>query len=191
MDQQYSEEESFTGKLKSHFLDLIEFVAIVGVIVLVVHYFIAEPHQVSGSSMVPNFHEGDYIITNKLTTKFSTIKRYQVIIFKSPREPSKVFIKRVIGLPDERVKIADGHVFVNSFLLTEHYLPPTTLTSGGAFLSNNEEVVVPQDQYFVMGDNRGGSSDSREWGPVRKELVIGEAWLRYWPVPKFGLIKQG
>lgn len=184
------EQESTWSKFKNNFLELIEFAAIIGVIVLVVHYLIAEPHQVSGNSMFPNFHNGEYIITNKLATRFSQIQRREIIIFTSPREANKVFIKRVIGLPADSIKIQGGQIFVNGQPLDEPYLPPTTRTPAGSYLAEGEEIVVPQGQYFVVGDNRTGSSDSREWGPVKRELIIGQAWLRYWPIQKFGLIEH-
>ena len=186
---QFGEEETSWDRFKGKALELIEFVAIVGVVVLVIHFFVAEPHQVSGSSMVPNFHNREFIITNKISTRFFEIKRYEVIIFKSPREQDKVFIKRVIGLSGERVKIVGGRVYINANPLREPYLPPSTLTQAGAFMSEGEEITIPADQYFVLGDNRGGSSDSREWGPVKKDLIIGQAFFRYWPIPNFGLIK--
>ena len=188
--QQFGEEQSFGDKFKNGLLELIEFVAIVGVIVLVVHFFVAEPHQVSGSSMVPNFHNGEYIITNKISTRFYPIKRGQVLIVHSPKPgDNKVFIKRVIGLPNERIRIYNGKVHINGEQLQEPYLPSNTLTSGEAFLQDSEQISIPDDQYFLIGDNRGGSSDSREWGPVKKEHIIGEAWFRYWPPGVLGLIK--
>lgn len=187
---QFGEEETSWDRFRGKALELIEFVAIVGVIVLLVHFFIAEPHQVSGSSMVPNFHTGELIITNKIATRFFPIKRYEVVIFKSPREQDKVFIKRVIGLPSDKVDIVNGKVFVNDNPLEEPYLPPNALTQAGAFMAEGEVISIPHNQYFVLGDNRGGSSDSREWGPIKKELIIGQAFLRYWPIPSFSLIKS-
>lgn len=184
------EELSFWDKTKAHLIDLFIFVAVVSAIMLVVHKFVAEPHQVSGSSMVPNFKDGDFIITNKIATNFYPLHRGEIIIFTNPRDNSKVFIKRVIGLPKDRVKILAGNVFLNDKKIDEPYLPQQTLTPASTYLSEGEEIVVPDNQYFVIGDNRGGSSDSREWGPVKKELVIGQAWLRYWPIDKFGIIKH-
>lgn len=182
------EEETFWSKLKNNFIELIEFIAIIGAFFVVIRFFIAEPHKVFGTSMVPNFNNGDYIITNKISLRLSEPKRGEVIILQNPRNPDQVFIKRVIALPEEKISISGGIVFVNNKALAEPYLPTGLKTQGGAFLSEGEEIVVPRDQYFVMGDNRGGSSDSREWGPIKTELIIGQAWLRYWPVQKFTLI---
>lgn len=183
-----SDKPSFWSKFGSNLIELIEFIAIIGAIFVVIRYFVAEPHKVFGSSMVPNFHNGDFIITNKISLRFSEPQRGEVIILQNPRDLNQVFIKRIIGFPGERIKVSQGKVYINSELLGEPYLPTGTLTRGGNFLSDNEEILIPNDQYFVMGDNRGGSSDSREWGPVKGELIIGQAWLRYWPIEKFKLI---
>ncbi len=177
------------SKIKSNIIELIEFVAIMAAILVVIRFFIAEPHKVSGSSMFPNFHDQDYIITNKLATKLSSLERGEVIILTNPRDKSQVFIKRVIGLPGERVKLSNGLVFVNNQQLDEPYLPTGVKSHGEAFLADDEETVVPNNSYFVMGDNRGASSDSRELGPIPKELIIGQAFLRYWPINKFSIIK--
>jgi signal peptidase I len=158
---------------------------------LVVQFFIAKPHQVSGSSMVPNFENGDYIITNIIGLKFSPIKRGEVLIFKNPRDTSVVFIKRVIGLPGETIKVEGGKTYVNDKLLSEPYLPPGTPTNPRSFMAEGEEITVPQDQYIVFGDNREGSSDSREWGTLPKDLIIGQALFRYWPVNKMEILKIG
>lgn len=189
MDQDF-ESVSFWQRAKNNLVELIEFLAVVGVIVLMVHAFVAEPHQVSGSSMVPNFLDGEFIITNKLATRFYGIKRGEIVIFKSPRDLGKVFIKRVIAIPGDSIKILGGKIYLNKTTLSERYLPPNTFTAPQAFLAEGEEIIIPDDQYFFIGDNRGGSSDSREWGPVKRELIIGQAWLRYWPPPKFGLIEH-
>jgi signal peptidase I len=184
-----SEEQNVWAKIKDNIAELIEFVAIVGVVVLIIQFFIAKPHQVSGSSMVPNFHNGDYIITNLLATKFAALQRGEVIVFKNPRNTNQVFIKRIIGITGDKVRISNGRVYLNGQLLEEPYLPAGTPTNSRGFMADDEEVTVPQDNYFVLGDNREGSSDSREWGFLSKDLVIGQAFLRYWPINKAELIK--
>lgn len=183
-------DNSWMTRFKNNLTELIEFTAIVGAIVVVLHFFVAEPHKVSGSSMVPNFLDGDYIITDKVTKQFSPLQRGEVIILKNPREPSVAFIKRIIGLPGEKIKVANNQVYINGQPLTEPYLPPGTNTFGGAYLPEGEEKTVPANYYFVMGDNRTASSDSREWGPVDKSLVIGHPFLRYWPPDRAALIKN-
>lgn len=189
MEPEYTDEESWSSRIKNNLIELVEFIAIVGAILIVVRFFVAEPHKVSGNSMVPNFHDGDYIITNKLAATISDLQRGEVVILKNPRNTDQVFIKRIIGLPGEQVKISEGQIVLNNRPLSEPYLPPGTKTQGGTFLAEGEEITIQEGQYFVVGDNRGGSSDSREWGPIKKELIIGQAWLRYWPPQKLTLIK--
>lgn len=188
------EKPSFGSKLKNNLVELIEFIAILAAIFVVIRFFIAEPHRVSGNSMVPNFHDGDYLITNKLISeklpiKLGQLQRGEVIILENPRNADQVFIKRIVALPGETIMVSRGKVFINNEKLSEPYLPVNTVTTGGSFLNEGEQVVIPEGQYFVIGDNRGGSSDSREWGPVRVELIIGQAFLRYWPPQKMTLLK--
>lgn len=186
MEPEYfeGEEQTFWSKVKTNFAELIEFIAILGAIFLLFRFFVAEPHRVSGNSMIPNFHNGDLLITNKLPVKFFQLKKGEVIILHNPRNPDQVFIKRLIGFPNEHLKISKSKVYLNNQLLQEPYLPEGTITEGGTFLPDDEELVIPEGQYFVMGDNRGGSSDSREWGSVKKDLIVGQAYFRYWPVNK-------
>lgn len=183
------QDKSLGSKLKSNVAEFIEFIAIIAAILIVIRFLVAEPHRVSGNSMVPNFHDGDYIITNKLLMKISEPKRGEVIILQNPRNADQVFIKRVVGLPGDRIKIADGVVLINNQVLDEPYLPQGTVTLGEQFLTDGEEIIVPDGQYFVIGDNRGGSSDSREWGTVSGNLIVGQAFLRYWPINKVGIIQ--
>lgn len=186
---EYQEEESFGSKLKNNFIELIEFIAILAAIFIIFRFFVAEPHKVSGHSMDNNFHDGDYLITNKLAKKFSNLQRGEVVILQNPRNPDQVFIKRIVGLPGERIKILNGHVYINDQSLAEFYLPPNLQTSGGTDLVEGEEKTIPLSFYFVMGDNRRNSSDSRDFGPIPEKLIIGQAWLRYWPIQQFALIK--
>lgn len=183
------EKPSFFSRLGRNFFELFEFIAIVGAILIIVRFFIAEPHKVDGNSMIPNFQSGDYIITNKLALRISDLQRGEVVILRDPRGSDKVFIKRIIALPSEKIKLEGGKVYVNDSAISEPYLPTGVKTGGESFLTEGEEITVPDEQYFVLGDNRGGSSDSREWGPVKKELIIGQAWLRYWPVGSLGLVE--
>ncbi len=176
-------------------VDIIETIVVAAAIFVVVYLFLLQPHQVKGASMKPNFHENEYILTDKISYRFAQPQRGEVIIFKSPTDPDVDFIKRIIALPGERVKISDGKIFIyndehkNGFELKEPYeiLGPT---SGGKEAPQNTEVTVPKDEYFVLGDNRLESFDSRSWGNLPKKNIIGKAWLRYWPLNKFGFIKH-
>lgn len=185
MDPTYEE----TPTIQSKIIEFIETLVVFLAIGTAVYLFIAQPHKVSGSSMFPTLHSGDYIITNKIEYKITQPKRGEIIVFKSPRDADSVdFIKRIIGLPGDRVKVENGHFYINDALLAENYLQSTILTLPGAFLREGEEVVVSPDHYLVIGDNRMASSDSREWGFISREEIIGKAFLRYWPITSFGLI---
>lgn len=192
MEPTYTVDEEGTGdKLKNNLIELIEFVAIVFAILMAIRVFAAEPHRVDGSSMIPNFHTGDMIITNKLAARFSDFKRGEVVVLQDPMDATKVFIKRIIGLPGETLKLADGKIYIKGQLLDEPYLPSGLLTPGESFLKSGDEVVIPEGNYFLIGDNRSNSSDSREWGFLKKELIIGQALLRYWPINQAAILSIG
>lgn len=168
--------------------DLVETVVVALAIFVLVYFFLVQPHQVTGNSMLPNFENGEYLLTEKVSYRFSSPKRGDVVVFKAPRDQKKDFIKRVIGLPGEQIKIAGGEVFVNEQRISEPYLTPDTVTLPRSFVGENEEILVPLDEYFVLGDNRDHSSDSREWGTVPKNLIIGKAWFVYWPITRLSFI---
>lgn len=182
--------ENNPPSFKSHFIEFFETLMVCLALGFIVYFFIAQPHKVSGSSMVPNFHNNDYIITNKLIYKFQKPERGQVIVFKNPRDNSQDFIKRIIGLPGEKVKIQSCHVYINDSLIHESYLDSNLCTAAGLFLTEGVDITVPADHYIVLGDNRMFSSDSREWGFIQKGDIIGEAAFRYWPQNDIGLINQ-
>ena len=178
-------------KIYAFFLDILETLLLVGAVFLIVYVFLFRPFQVDGESMFPNFHNQEYVITNLITLRISEPKQGDVIVFKAPTEPDKDFIKRVIGLPGDTVSVQGGQVYVNSKLLDEHlFLKDSVKTAGGAFLKEGDTVTVPPDSYFVMGDNRPYSSDSREWGFVPKKNLVGVAFFVYWPVNMTGLVKN-
>ncbi len=176
--------------LLSFLAESVETVIIALVIFLVVYLFIGQPHRVDGDSMLPNFENGELIITDKLTYKFRSPKRGEVIIFKSPLDNKKVFIKRIIGLPGETITISNGSVFINGQKLTENYIHQSTDVIFGPFIKENETKQIPADSFFVMGDNRANSLDSRELGFIKKPNIIGKAWVIYWPLNKFSLVSH-
>ena len=178
------------------FLDIIETAVFALSIFVLIYVFLAQPHQVSGRSMFPTFHNGEFLLTNKLAYRQGLPQRGDVIIFRAPSTahcPSGGacdFIKRVIGLPGETVSVHDNQVYINGQLLTEPYLGPEYPTHGDAFLRDGTEYTVGEGEYMVMGDNRPGSSDSRAFGPVPVKNFIGKAWIRYWPFDKLGFIAE-
>ena len=149
-------------------------------IVVPIRYFIFQPFFVRGQSMEPNFHNGDYLIIDELSYQFREPQRGEVIVFKYPQDPSQRYIKRIVGLPGEIVKIQSGKVFIyqeeESQALEEEYLSQSTQTPG------NLQYVLKKDEYFVLGDNRSVSSDSRRWGSLPEENIVGRVFLRAWPL---------
>lgn len=171
------------------FMDLIEVVVISMSIFIVVYLFLMQPHQVKGSSMFPTFKDQEYLMTDKVTLRFiRDPKLYDVVVFKAPLNENLDFIKRVIGEPGDTVRVQGGKVYRNGELLAEPYLSDEVYTKPGDYMREGVEVVVPEGTWLCFGDNRDHSSDSREWGPVPKQNMIGRAFFRYWPVNVAGLI---
>jgi signal peptidase I len=136
--------------------------------------------RVDGSSMEPTLHNGEFIIVNKLAYRLGEPRLGDVIVFRFPNDPGQDYIKRVIGVPGDRIEVSQGHVSVNGKMLDEPYIAAMPNYSG--------DWTVPTDALFVLGDNRNNSSDSRNWGPVTMEAVIGKALLIYWPPEQWGAI---
>ncbi len=179
-------------KLYAILIDLAETLVIAGAIFVVIYAFLFRPFQVNGQSMYPNYHNGEYILTNLITLRISDIKRGDVVVFNAPVDDDKDFVKRIIGEPGDEVMVKAGFVFVNGIRLDESgYLPPDYKTYAGAFISEGQTVVVPEGSYFVLGDNRNFSSDSREWGFVPRDKMIGKSFLVYWPINEFKFVKHG
>lgn len=172
----------------SFFLDFLETIVVALSIFVVIYLFIVQPHEVKGNSMEPNFHNNEYILTDKISYRFREPKRGEVIIFKAPRNQEVDYIKRVIALAGDRIKVEKGFVYVNGEKLDESYLKDTTSLFSGSFMQEGGEILVGNDEVMVLGDNRPHSSDSREFGPVPQNLIIGRAILRYWPLTAVGLI---
>jgi len=158
--------------------EIIQFLVISFVLVFGLRTFVAQPFIVSGSSMDPTFEDGQYLIVDEITYRFREPERGEVIIFRYPKDPSKFFIKRVVGLPGETILIQKGKVSIKedeeTVVLEEPYTQGLTIKDMSRNLGDNE--------YFVLGDNREASSDSRIWGPVPREDVIGRALFRLLPV---------
>ncbi len=160
--------------------EIIKIVIIALLIVLPIRYFLFQPFIVSGQSMKPNFEPGDYLIIDELSFRLREPKRGEVVVFRFPRNPSQRYIKRIIGLPGEEVGIEGGMVKINGEFLDEtSYLPLGIETRGVVHLKLSE------DEYFVLGDNREASSDSRYWGALPKKNIVGRVFLRAWPLTAF------
>jgi signal peptidase I len=178
-------------KIGSFLIDSVQTFLMAAAVFLVIYIFLFRPFQVKGESMYPNFLDNEYVLTNLITLRFNNPIQGDVVVFKAPTDTEKDFIKRIIGAPGDTVEIRDGSVYVNGKLFNEsQYLKPDIKTYGGAFLKDGMSVTVPPDNYFVMGDNRLYSSDSREWGFVSRDKLIGESAFVYWPIDHMGLIKN-
>ena len=169
------------------FWDFIEAIVFALAIFVVVYLFLIQPNQVKGGSMYPTFKDGQFIFTDKVTYRFGPPKRGDVVVFRSPKNSEIDFIKRIIGLSGETIKISAGKVYVNGALLDESdYLGLDVNTGPEAALGENQEFVIPEGKYFVMGDNREHSSDSRDFGPVVPSEFVGRVFFRCWPISDFG-----
>ena len=151
-------------------------------IIIPVRYYLIQPFFVHGASMEPNFSNGQYLIINEIGYRFDDPQRGEVVIFKYPLNLSQYYIKRIIGLPGETIEVKDGRVVVYNQNFPEgrvldesSYLPKDRITLG------NIKVELEENEYFVLGDNRQASSDSRRWGELLREHIIGQVWIRAWP----------
>ena len=178
------------GFLRETF-EIVKILLISLAIVVPIRYFIVQPFIVRGASMEPNFYDGQYLIIDEATYNFRNPERGEVIVFRYPRDPSQFFIKRIIGLPGERVQISNGRVHIfndaspEGILLDETYLMPKNHPT-----YPDEEKMLTSSEYFLMGDNRDFSSDSRIWGPLNARFIIGRTLFRAWPLDRFGLVTK-
>ena len=187
-DDADSAERSWLANAALFFLELVKIAVLAGITIGVVRYFIFKPFYVEGQSMDPTFHEKEYLIIDEITYRFNEPKRGEVIVFRAPTVEKDYYLKRVIGLPGERVKVEDDKVIVynndnsTGVLLEEIYLENVP-TPG------QTTITLGPDEYFVIGDNRKASFDSRRFGPIKKADIIGRAWLRGWPVDRITLFE--
>ncbi len=173
----------------SYIWEIIKIVIIALVIVIPIRYFLFQPFLVSGESMEPNFKEGDYLIVDELSYRLREPQRGEVIVFKYPFDTSKRFIKRIIGLPGETIEIKEGKVFIikdnNTEVLDESkYLPE------GLENKKNIKIFIPEDNFFVLGDNRNVSADSTSWGLLPRKNIIGQVYVRIWPFTAFAKVEN-
>lgn len=176
------------GFAKKYFNSLQIFVIVFGFLVLI-YLFIASFSVVDGPSMQPNFQTGDLTIYEKLTTTWGKLEHGDVIVFQAP--DGKDFIKRVIGLPGDTVKVEGGKVYVNGIVINEPYLSDENkYVRAGQYFTEGREVTATESQYIAFGDNRSVSYDSRSIGPIDKKDIKGKVWIRFWPIEKFGAVNH-
>lgn len=171
----------------SFILEVVKIVVIAVAIVIPIRFFVIQPFFVRGDSMYPTLLNSDYLMVDEISYELSQPQRGDIIIFKFPQDPREYYVKRIIGLPGETVTVRDGQVSIvntahpEGFTLQESYLDSNLKTPG------DKTVTLRDDEYFVMGDNRTRSSDSRAFGPVPRRYIVGRAWLRAWPFSEFTL----
>ena len=164
--------------------EILKIVILALVIVIPIRYFLFQPFIVKGQSMEPNFESGDYLIIDELSFRFREPRRGEVIVFQYPRSPSQRFIKRIIGLPGETVEVKGGSIMIDDQILDEsEYLSYGLQTPGALRISLNE------NEYFVLGDNRISSSDSRQWGSLPRKNIVGRVYFRAWPITALAKIE--
>jgi signal peptidase I len=176
------------GAIAVFLLEVIQIVIISAAIIIPIRYFLIQPFYVKGASMEPTFLDHEYLIIDELSYRFRPPERGEIVVFRYPVDPSQFFIKRVIGLPGETVEFSDGQVRIsnhdhpNGIVLQEPYL-------NGVTTQGEKKITLGPDEYVVLGDNRGESLDSRVFGPVKKELIVGRVWLRGLPVSRFSIFE--
>lgn len=176
-------------KIYYFLLDTIQTILITASIFMVLYAFVVQPNQVSGSSMYPTFKDKEYLLSYLLDVRFDKYQRGDVVVFHSPVEQEKLYIKRVIALPGDHIMVQNGKVYLNGNELDESvYLSSDVYTNAGSFLQDGIEKIVPSDNIVVMGDNRPYSSDSREWGFLTKDRVVGRSIARFFPFNKAHVI---
>ena len=160
-------------------LEFIKIVIISLAIIIPVRVFLLQPFFVKGASMEPNFYDNEYLVIDEISYRFKEPARGEIIVFRYPKDPREFFIKRVVGLPGEKITVKNGNVYINGVRLDEsEYLSPQLKTT------NDDAWMLKANEYFVLGDNRQHSLDSRKFGPIDRSYIIGRAWVRGWPFDK-------
>lgn len=162
---------------KSMIRELLETVISAGIIAFIIITFIGQVTVVKGASMEPTLHNNERLVANKISYRFETPERGEIIIFRPPLEIKRNYIKRIIGVPGDKIEIANGEIYLNDKKLEEAYVKNRSY-------ENMPPTIVPDNSFFVLGDNRPNSSDSRYWGFVPRKNVVGRAWVVFWPLNK-------
>jgi signal peptidase I len=169
-------------------LDFFEVTLICTFVFIIIYFFVGQLLEVTGDSMYPTFHDKEQIVAEKISVKVKDLKRGEILIFEHPFEKGRLLIKRLVGMPGEKIRIKSGKVFINGIELAEPYLAKTTVTEGQNFLKEGLEYTIRENTYVMMGDNRLKSTDSREWGFVNKESIVGRGVFVYYPFNRIRLV---
>lgn len=180
MEQEDRQNSSLKTKKRSLFGEVFESVAIAVLLAVVIRLFVLEPFYIPSGSMEPTLKENDRIIVSKLNYRFQEPRRGDIVVFKFPKDTKRNFVKRLIAVGGETVAIKNSRLYINGEPVPENYLPP------GLRFKDFGPVEVPPDYYFMLGDNRNNSDDSRAWGFLSENLIVGKAVVIYWPPDRFG-----
>ena len=176
-----TEGDQIKGQIKDFIWETLKVIVISLAIIIPVRYFLIQPFYVKGASMEPNFYDHEYLIIDEISYRLGEPERGDIIVFRYPNDPSQFFIKRIIALPFETIALNNGQIKISNkktpdgFILDENNYLPNTHTQG------NTSITLEADQYFIMGDNRSSSLDSRMFGPIERTDIIGRVWVRGWP----------
>jgi len=165
--------------------EFFEITAIMAAVIVLCYIFVGQLLEVDGESMFPTFKDKEQLVAEKLTLNYRKPERGEVMIFEHPTIKGELIIKRVIGMPNERILIKGGSVYINDNILMEPYLSENTVTEGNITIKENTEYIIPENHYVLMGDNRGKSTDSRYWGPISIEGMVGRGLFVYFPTGNF------
>lgn len=182
-------ESKFNQCLKGCVEFIIETVKVIVIslsIILPVRYFLIQPFYVKGASMEPTFHDHEYLIIDEISYRFNEPRRGDIVVFRYPKDPSQYFIKRIIGLPKEKVKIEEGKVIIYNKDNPSGKLIDENIYLGSVITAPNSVFILEEYEYFVLGDNRQASMDSRRFGSIKKSDLIGKVWFRGWPLERIG-----
>lgn len=182
------QEASFGRAIGRFFWELLKAFLIAMAIIIPIRYFLVQPFFVRGVSMEPTFEDGEYLIIDQLSYRFREPTRGEVIVFRYPLRPSQFFIKRIVGLPGERVRVDNGQIVIQNethpqgVVLDESQYLPNDLRTGGQV-----DIQLGVDEFFVLGDNRPASSDSRAWGTLHRDEIMGRTWIRAYPLDRINM----
>lgn len=160
------------------FIEIVQVGVLSLALVVLIRTFLIQPFYVKGASMEPNFFDHEYLIIDEITYRFRNPMRGEIIVFRYPRDPREYFIKRIVGLPGETVEIKNNEIYINGELLDESYIDVET--------RGDDRVNLGPREYFLLGDNRSASLDSRIFGPINVDAIIGRVWIRGWPIDSIG-----
>lgn len=172
------------AKKNSFFMEILQSLLVAAVLAFIIHTFIMQNFRIPSGSMEPTLQIQDYIFASKITYRFNEPKRGDIVVFKYPRDTSRYFVKRLIAVGGETVALKGGKLYINGELVPEDYLP-----QGLSFDDDYGPVTVPEGNYFMLGDNRNNSSDSRDWGFVSRDLIVGKEIFIYWPPGRIGVAR--